>query len=247
MKWKIVIPILIAIVSLGAFVYLNGDKAQDTDTASAASESEKLVVSPQEARTSVKIDNATLSQGGFVVIRGSDGKRLGQVIEISQYLEAGEYKNITIVLGDFYTYKPDDQLVAMMYRDDGDRSFNELDQPVDAFAVFVETGAPVPPSVFEEQTASGGTGMVTVRYTNTGFQPAKLTVPTGTMVEFINQSDADMWVASNVHPEHLILPTFDQFKGVKKGESYMYTFEKKGSWQYHDHNNPALEGIITVE
>lgn len=90
-------------------------------------------------------------------------------------------------------------------------------------------------------------GMETVRYTNDGFKPSKLSVSAGTMIEFVNQSDSEMWVASNVHPSHEILPTFDQFKGVIKGKSYMYTFDKKGVWPYHDHINPALEGVITVE
>lgn len=249
MKWKIAIPILIVIVLVGVLIYLKSGSAQSVNTAPAASESEKLVVSPQEARTSVTIDEAVLSQGGYVVVRGSDGKRLAQVIEISKYLEAGEHKNITIELGDFYTYNEADQLIAMIYHDDGDKSFSEMDQPATATAaIFVETGQSVPPSVLEQQVAAtNGMGMETVRYTNTGFQPAKLTVPIGTMVEFVNQSDKEMWVASNVHPSHDILPTFDEFKGVGKGQSYMYTFDKKGTWPYHDHINPALEGVINVE
>jgi plastocyanin len=252
MKWNIVVPIVVVFLFVGTFVYLNGGGAQGTDIAPAASIGEKLVVSPQEARTSVTIDEATFTQGGFVVVRGSDGKRLGQVIEVSTYLEAGEYKKITIELGDFYEYNSDDQLIAMIYRDDGDQSFSDLDQPAEDTsgnipAVFVKTGEPVPSFIFQEVTARGGTGMETVRYTNSGFQPKKLTVSVGTMVEFVNQSDKTMWVASNVHPEHEILPTFDQFKEVPKGQSYMYTFDKKGTWPYHDHVSPAIEGVITVE
>ncbi len=248
MKWKIAIPILIAVVSLGTFAYLKGDGAQNTDTAPAASGSDKLIVSPQDARMSVTVDSATLTQAGFLIVRGGDGTRIGQVVENSQYLTPGEYENITIEFGDFYEYNADDQLVVTIYRDDGDKTFNELDEPVNSTAVFVETGESAPPSIFEEQIAPvDGTGMVTIRYTNTGFQPAKVTLPAGTMVEFINQSDKEMWVASSVHPEHLTLPTFDQFKGVKKGEKYMYTFDKKGTWPYHDHISPSLEGVITVE
>ncbi len=137
----------------------------------------------------------------------------------------------------------------MIYHDDGDKSFYGLDQPANnATAVFIKTGEVVPSSVFEEQVvAQGGTGMETVRYTDSGFQPKKLTVPVGTMVEFVNQSNLEMWVASNVHPEHEILPTFDQFKGVAKGQSYMYTFDKKGTWPYHDHISPTIQGVIIVE
>lgn len=247
MKLKFIF-VFIAVIAIGAAVYWVA-RPNNTSSPQSSLSAEKLVVSPQEARTSVTIDNAILEQGGFVVVRGSDGKRLSQVIEMSQYLEPGEYKNITIELGDFYEYKPEDQLIAMIYHDDGDKTFNELDHPSPGgLAVFVKTGQLVPSSIFDEQVvASDGMGMATVTYTNNGFSPKKITVPMGTMIEFVNKSDIEMWVASNIHPEHDILPTFDQFKSVGKDKSYMYTFDKKGSWKYHDHLSPSFEGVINVE
>ena len=249
MSSKTIIATLLAVLIVGVAAYVlyltNGNGVVESSVNQTA---EQLIVSPQDARMSVTINRATLAQGGYVVVRGGDGRRIGQVIEISQYLEAGEHENITIDLGDFYTYDEADQLIVMIYRDDGDKSFSELDKPVNASAVFAKIGKPVLASVFEHEVApEGGMGMVTVRYTNTGFEPTKLTVPVGTMVEFVNQSDEEMWVASNVHPSHEILATFDQFKGAGKGQSYMYTFDKKGEWPYHDHINPALEGVVAVE
>ena len=248
MKLKIVTVTIAILVIVGGIVYINSSRAKNTGTISSASGSDELVVLQQDARTSVKIERAILSKDGYVVVRGGDGRRIGQVIEISRYLEAGEHENVTIELGDFYTYNETDQLIVMIYHDDSDKSFNDLDQPVNTSAIFAKTGQSVLASVFEHEVApSDGMGMVTLRYTNNGFEPSKLTVPVGTMVEFINQSDEEMWVASNMHPSHEILATFDQFKGVGKGKSYMYTFDKKGVWPYHDHINPALEGVITVE
>lgn len=248
MKLKITIVVIAILVVVGGIIYTTSSRAKNTDTAVSTSNSDELVIAQQDARTSVKIGSATLSKSGYVIVRGGDGRRIGQVIEISRYLEAGKHENVTIELGDFYTYNEADQLIAMIYHDDGDKSFNDLDEPINISAVYAETGKPVLASVFEHEVApSDGMGMVTVRYSNTGFQPAKLTVPIGTMVEFINQSEEEMWVASNMHPSHEILSTFDQFQGVGKGQSYMYTFDKKGEWPYHDHINPALEGVITVE
>lgn len=247
MKWKIAILILIVFSTVSTAVYLQNGQTGSVEVASSLNYNQ-LIIPPQAAKTSVIISRASLKNSGYIVVRGGDGKRVGQVIEISQYLEAGEHENITIEFGDFYTYDETDQLIVMIYRDDGDKSFNELDEPVNTSAVFAKTGKPVLTSVFDHEVApSDGMGMITIRYTNTGFQPAKLTVPAGTMVEFINQSDMDMWVASNMHPSHEILATFDQFQGVGKGQSYMYTFDKKGVWPYHDHINPAIEGVITVE
>lgn len=252
MNSRSIITIFIVLVMLGVLGYAwsaySGREAVENASSTSALR-DTLVISPQTARESVTVDRATLAQGGYVVVRGSDGKRLGQVIEISQYFDTGEHKNVTVELGDFYTYNEADRLIAMIYHDDGDKSFSDLDQPSgNNTAVFVKTGESVPDSVLQEQVAThGGMGMETVRYTNSGFQPAKLAVPVGTMIEFVNQSDSEMWVASNVHPSHDILPTFDQFKGVTKGKSYMYTFDQKGTWSYHDHINPAFEGTITVE
>lgn len=252
MRTKGIITASIVLLILGVFGHVWSSyvgSAGVDNSSSASGASEKLFVSPQAARDSITVDRAVLAHGGYVVVRGSDGKRLGQVIEISPYLESGEHVNIAIPLGDFYTYSADDQPIAMIYRDNGDKSFSDLDQPSDGeTAVFVKTAEVVPATVLQEQAAAqGGMGMETVRYTNNGFQPAKFTVPVGTMIEFVNQSDSEMWVASNVHPAHEILPTFDQFKGVANGKSYMYTFDKKGTWPYHDHINPAREGTIVVE
>ncbi len=248
MKSKITIIVLVLALAGGVTWYVNNNRTKTENVVPTVAANDELILSPQEARTSIKIERATLSKGGYIVIRGGDGRRIGQVIEISRYLDAGTSQDVVVELGDFYTYKEDDQLITMIYHDDGDRSFNELDQPVNSSAVYAETGKPVLASVFEHEVAPiDGMGMVTVRYTNSGFEPAKLTVPVGTMVEFINQSDEEMWVASNVHPSHEILATFDQFKGAGKGQSYMYTFDKKGTWPYHDHINASLEGVITVE
>lgn len=248
MKWKLLIFVVILLVT--GFVYLsrNNNVSPINPTNNFTEDKEQLVVLPQEAKTNVTIEQVVLTKPGYIVIRGSDGKRLGQIVEMSQYLEPGEHEKINILLGDFYTYNQNDQLIAMIYNDNGDKLFSELDEPsLGNVATFIKTGRPVPLAVLQQQVSSDSMGMETVRYTNNGFQPAKLTVPVGTMVEFINQSDKEMWVASNVHPDHEILPTFDQFKGVGKGQSYMYIFDKKGTWGYHDHLNPAFEGTITVE
>ena len=66
------------------------------------------------------------------------------------------------------------------------------------------------------------------------------------MVHFVNESSIDMWVATDDHPAHTDLPTFDQFKGSPPGEQYVYIFDEVGEWKYHDHLTPTATGIITV-
>jgi len=64
------------------------------------------------------------------------------------------------------------------------------------------------------------------------------------MVHFVNESDTQMWVASDSHPAHDVLQTFDQFK---PGDMFMYVFEEPGTWEYHDHLNPSAIGEIIVK
>ncbi|MEK6824273.1 MAG: hypothetical protein AABY02_00300, partial [Nanoarchaeota archaeon] len=40
---------------------------------------------------------------------------------------------------------------------------------------------------------------------------------------------------------------FDACKGLAQGESYSFTFNEVGSWNYHDHLNPNLRGTVIVE
>ncbi len=212
-----------------------------------------IQLQPQDAKDRVLIDSVILPVDGYAVIRGIVGNHLSQIIEISPFLEKGEHKNILITYGDENPDKED--LIAMLYVDNGDKSFSGNTRPYkdesgQMIAVYVKTGLPVPTSITEPTVMMDktmGMTMATVHYTIKGFDPKTITVPVGTMVEFVNETDGDMWVASNPHPQHDILPTFDEFEGVPKGGSYIYTFDKKGTWPYHDHLNAATEGSIKVE
>jgi plastocyanin len=85
-----------------------------------------------------------------------------------------------------------------------------------------------------------------VTYTDTGFAPKPLKVVKGTKVTFVNESSRGMWVASDVHPTHQLLPGFDQLSTVSKNGVYEYVFEKVGTWKYHNHVNPTDTGTVIV-
>lgn len=96
-----------------------------------------------------------------------------------------------------------------------------------------------------------------VTYTDAGFSPKKLEISEGDTVIFVNNSKRDMWVASNIHPTHTIYPeqsssdclgsTFDACGGTPTNESWSFTFNKVGSWQYHDHMRASRTGVIEVK
>lgn len=254
---KLIISGVVIVVGIGIFSFLTTKENSQSDMlSSTASIEASLVVSAQEVTSVVNVDSVTLPEAGFLAVRSIDDGRLGQIIEISQYLNVGTHTDINISLGDFY--EGNKELIVMAYEDAGeDKVFNDFDQPLKVdgapLSVYVATGAPVPSSITTNTGNTdaihtmGNSTMATVRYTDSGFEPRELSVPLGTIVHFINESTNDMWVASNEHPGHTDLSTFDQFGFGKTGEQYVYAFDQIGAWRYHDHLNPTAEGVIIVE
>lgn len=217
---------------------------------------DSITISPQDVKDKVVVETATLSRNGFLVTRQMEGDKLSQVVEMSKFLPAGTHKNIVIPMGivDVSNFK----LIVMIYEDaENDQVFNDLDMPAlnesgALTAVYVKTGKPVASDITDGESSMPGHNMpgmkemIKVRYRDTGFSPSEIEIPVNSMIEFINESSSDMWVASANHPAHEILPTFDQFRAYKKGARYRYTFDKKGNWEFHDHINPARGGKVVV-
>lgn len=90
----------------------------------------------------------------------------------------------------------------------------------------------------------------TVSYDGTTFIPQTLTVSAGMLVTFDNTSERPMWVASDTHPTHELYPEFDTAissgRPPAPGEDSSFTFERKGTWKYHDHNNPTATATIVI-
>lgn len=217
-----------------------------------------LRVSFNDRQTQVSIDTVTITEPGFVTIREVLDGQLGQILEVSRYMTPGTYTNLSIPVGvqqrgDVSQADERDlerQLIAILYVDDGDEGFNPsmdtvLEENGQIIARYVATNTRVPQTMFVSNIPTK-TVSRTVTYTDTGFVPRQIEINKGETVSFINQSQKVMWVASDTHPAHEILPTFDQFGVSNPGESYQYTFNKKGTWRYHDHVNASQTGTIIV-
>ncbi len=103
---------------------------------------------------------------------------------------------------------------------------------------------------------------VTVTYTGQGFSPKSVTVAQGQAVTFVNQSSGQMWVASDPHPTHsgydgtsrtthcapgyAGAAPFDECAQVASGGSFTFTFDKAGTWGYHNHADDAVKGTVVV-
>ena len=79
------------------------------------------------------------------------------------------------------------------------------------------------------------------------FNPQVLTVKKGTEVTWVNKDTEPCWVASDPHPIHNGYPGFDAGKGMIQDETYKFTFQKTGTFGYHDHLNITNTGKIVVE
>ena len=94
-------------------------------------------------------------------------------------------------------------------------------------------------------SSAGGDNVVQMKAD--GFEPSTLTIKSGDTVEFKNESGEDKWPASNVHPTHELYPGFDAKKPLLPGDTYSFTFTKSGSWGYHNHLEPEIQGTIVVQ
>jgi plastocyanin len=89
-------------------------------------------------------------------------------------------------------------------------------------------------------------GSNTVELRKDGFYPSVLTIKLGQTVKFTSGLNRPFWPASNEHPSHSIYPEFDPKAPIDPSLSWSFTFDKIGTWRYHDHLSPALTGTIVV-
>lgn len=92
-----------------------------------------------------------------------------------------------------------------------------------------EKQAVPPPSVF---------------YDGDVFAPSSVTIKVGQTITFKNTGSDPMWVASDPHPVHTNFSAFDQRTSTAE---YSFTFEKTGTYRYHNHLSPSDRGTVIVE
>jgi plastocyanin len=130
-----------------------------------------------------------------------------------------------------------------------------IDQGISAETSVTNTGT----STDMMQNASSSAPMsATVTYDGTAFSPSTVTIMQGGTVTWID-TNGQMWVASNPHPIHNgydgttkqqhCAPGYAgpaPFDACAGGTSFSFTFDKVGSWGYHDHLNDSVEGVVNV-
>jgi len=101
-----------------------------------------------------------------------------------------------------------------------------------------ETQMPTDPPA--EPPTDGGEAEVVMR--NTTFQPEEITVPPGTTVTWTNEDSLQHTVTSGTRGN----PT-DMFdETVPGGDSFSFTFEEPGTYEYFCSIHPGMSGVVMV-
>lgn len=100
-----------------------------------------------------------------------------------------------------------------------------------------------------------------VCYTENGYIPQSISIARGDVVAFVSKRQSlRMWTASDDHPLHQGYNGTDIHSHCETGSSkesvfdqcglgrvFVFKFDKKGAWAYHNHSWSAHQGIINVE
>ena len=110
------------------------------------------------------------------------------------------------------------------------------------YQAFFEKPPPAP-TVTIPATAS-------VSITAGGLSPATITIRVGTQLTWTNNDSASHQPAADPHPLNNSIEGFDSDTTLLPGDSLSFTFEKAGTYTYHDHLNPLnkkYQGTVVVE
>ncbi len=99
----------------------------------------------------------------------------------------------------------------------------------------------------EEVSAGSDVQVVEIDYDGSKFTPDSVNINVNDWVFFKNNSSVDFWPASNPHPVHTGYPGFDAGKPIGPGQTYKFQFAKAGTWGFHNHLNPAQQGVVNVK
>lgn len=87
---------------------------------------------------------------------------------------------------------------------------------------------------------------VIITLTEEGFNPEKISIKQGDTVQFKTTRGTYFWPASNLHPTHELYAAFDPQEPIAPEDTWNFTFDELGQWQFHDHLAPYYTGTITV-
>jgi plastocyanin len=88
----------------------------------------------------------------------------------------------------------------------------------------------------------------TVQITNSAFVPETIKIKQGQSVTWVNADTALHQIGADPYPSHAKLPSLFSEESLAQNETYTFTFDKQGTYTYHDPLNPTtLKATVIVE
>lgn len=109
-----------------------------------------------------------------------------------------------------------------------------------------QTPTPVTTPTAAASTSPAAQGGQTVSYTDSGFSPKSITVKAGAAVTFMNNSNAQIELDSDPHPQHTSFSAFNAHM-LPPGKSFSFTFTTPMTLRYHNHLNASNTGTVIVQ
>lgn len=142
-------------------------------------------------------------------------------------------------------------------------SFIPLPQPASTpaptLADQIRTGAVPPPAYtpeVQQKLATGHGFQALISYTDTGFEPAEVTIHQGDTVRFTDNSSHPLWVAATGDAAHPLYPReqndcgsshLDSCTPLSPQDFWEFTFTQAGDWYYADNLDKAHTGVVVVQ
>jgi plastocyanin len=90
--------------------------------------------------------------------------------------------------------------------------------------------------------------VATVQITASGFMPQTIKIKQGQSLTWVNADTSLHQIAADPYPSHSKLPSLVSDDSLAENETYNFTFDKTGTYTYHDPLNPTvLKGTVIVE
>jgi plastocyanin len=93
-------------------------------------------------------------------------------------------------------------------------------------------------------TATQSANLVTIN--TSGFSPNTITIKVGETVRWVNSNSVTENVSSDPHPTHTLYTPLN-LGNIEAGSQISLTFDKAGTYTYHNHLRPSLKGTVVVE
>lgn len=126
------------------------------------------------------------------------------------------------------------------------RVYKHFNRPA-AVAPISETSTPAAEPSTSEGSSSASSSENIVSVTAQGFDPTTITIKAGQAVTWVNNDSAAHQVNSDPHPTHQLYPILNTIGRLNPGDKKSATFDKAGTYTYHDHLNPSFKGTIIVQ